>query len=316
MTTKPPQKRQKEKPLPTAVPEKSSVNDGTIIKTQDLTHIYNEGSVFEKKALDQINLTIKAGEFIGLIGQTGSGKSTLIQHLNALLKPTSGHVFIDGEDIHADKRRLKKIRERVGLVFQYPEHQLFEVTVFKDVAFGPTNMGLPPSEVEMRVKDALSLVGLSEDIYDKSPFELSGGQKRRAAIAGVLAMQPDILILDEPTAGLDPGGRDEILSQIKQMHDKLHHTVIFVSHSMEEVSRLASRIIVLSRGRIIRDGKPAAVFSGAEELEALGLAVPQISALMSRLNQQGLRVSADLFTVEDAAEALSDLARDMGLTTV
>ena len=215
------------------------------IKINHLTHIYGEGTAFEKKALDDINLEIEDGEFIGLIGHTGSGKSTLIQHLNALLVPTSGEVLLNGENIYADKSKLKSIRQRVGLVFQYPEHQLFEMTVYKDVAYGPGNLGLSQEEIDKRVRSAFETVGLGEDVYDKSPFELSGGQKRRAAIAGVLAMEPEVLILDEPTAGLDPRGRDEILDAVKKMHDMRKITVILVSHSMEDVAKLVDRIVVL-----------------------------------------------------------------------
>lgn len=289
------------------------MTNNPIIQIQNLSHIYNEGSAYEMKALDQINLELYAGECVGIIGHTGSGKSTLIQHMNALLKPASGKILIDGLDIHADKKRLKKVREKVGLVFQYPEHQLFEVTVYKDVAFGPTNMGLSPAEVNERVREALTLVGLNEDMYEKSPFELSGGQKRRAAIAGVLAMRPDVLILDEPAAGLDPVGRNEILSQIKKTHASLHNTVVLVSHSMEDVARLADRIVIMSKGKIISVGTPAEVFSRADELESAGLAVPQVNALMRRLNSMGLRVPEDIFTVEAAADALTLLARNIGL---
>ena len=276
----------------------------TKIKVHELTHIYNEGSVFEKKAIDQINLQIAPGEMIGLIGHTGSGKSTLIQHLNGLLKPTSGQVFIDGEDIHGDKKQLRDIRQRVGLVFQYPEHQLFEVTVYKDVLFGPMRMGLSEAEADKYVREALNLVGLEEDIYEKSPFELSGGQKRRAAIAGVLAMRPEILILDEPAAGLDPQGREEILSQIKQMHERLGITVILVSHSMDDAARLSNRIIVMNQGKMVCDGTPIEVFSQSDMLHGIGLAVPQISQLMSRLNELNPLIPTGVFTVEKAAEVL------------
>lgn len=284
-----------------------------LIQIQQLTHIYNQGSVFEMTALDDVNLSIAAGECIGLIGHTGSGKSTLIQHLNGLLKPSAGQVLLSGENIFADKSRLKKIRERVGLVFQYPEHQLFEINVYKDVSFGPQNMGLPPAEIDRRVREALSLVGLTAEAYEKSPFELSGGQTRRVAIAGVLAMQPEILILDEPTAGLDPGGREEILAQIKYMRNTLHNTVILVSHSMEEVARLADRIVVMAKGRIVCVGTPAEVFAQAEQLDRLGLAVPQISQLMHGLKQKGWEVPVDIFTVEAAAEAIMALVKAKGL---
>ncbi|MCL2216429.1 MAG: energy-coupling factor transporter ATPase [Defluviitaleaceae bacterium] len=280
-----------------------------MIELKNVTHIYNEGSVFEKKAVNEISLKINAGEMVALIGHTGSGKSTLIQHLNALLKPSSGTVLIKGEDIHADKSRLREIRQRVGLVFQYPEHQLFEAEVFKDVAFGPTRMGLPPEEVEKCARAALEVVGLSEDAYTKTPFELSGGQKRRAAIAGVLAMRPEVLILDEPTAGLDPRGRDGILSQIKHMHTALGLTVILVSHSMDDAARLSDRILVMNQGRLISDGTPAEIFSQGEMLKDIGLDVPQISFLMTCLNKKNPRVPTGVFSVEDAADAIMELAK-------
>ncbi len=278
-----------------------------LIEVKNLTHVYNKETTFQKMALDNVSLTIADGEFVGLIGHTGSGKSTLIQHLNALLKPTSGQILLNGEDIHADKARLKQIRQKVGLVFQYPEHQLFEMTIFKDVSFGPENMGLPKDEVERRVKDALAIVGIHEDIYEKSPFEISGGQKRRVAIAGVLAMKPDVLILDEPTAGLDPRGRDEILSRIKDMHDRLKLTIILVSHSMEDVARLVDKIIVMHNGRVAFNDSPKNVFSHAVELSEIGLATPQISMLMSGLRSKGFDVPSDIFTVEEAAQTLYEI---------
>ena len=274
------------------------------IKINHLTQIYGQGTGFEKKALDDINLEIQDGEFIGLIGHTGSGKSTLIQHLNALLVPTSGEVLLNGENIYADKSKLKSIRQRVGLVFQYPEHQLFEMTVYKDVAYGPGNLGLSQEEIDKRVRSAFETVGLGEDIYDKSPFELSGGQKRRAAIAGVLAMEPEVLILDEPTAGLDPKGRDEILDAVKKMHDMRKITVILVSHSMEDVAKLVDRIIVLSKGKTAIVGTPKEVFSQREKLESIGLAAPQISYVFSELYQKGYDVPTDIYTVSDATDVL------------
>ncbi len=274
------------------------------IKINHLTHIYGEGTAFEKKALDDINFEILDGEFIGLIGHTGSGKSTLIQHLNALLIPTSGEVLLNGENIYSDKSKLKSIRQRVGLVFQYPEHQLFEMTVYKDVAYGPGNLGLSPEEIDKRVRSAFETVGLSEDVYDKSPFELSGGQKRRAAIAGVLAMEPEVLILDEPTAGLDPKGRDEILDAVKKMHEMRKITVILVSHSMEDVAKLVDRIIVLSKGKTAIIGTPREVFSQRKKLESIGLAAPQISYVFSELNKKGYDVPADIYTVNEASEVL------------
>lgn len=274
------------------------------IKINHLTHVYGENSVFEKKALDDINLEINDGEFIGLIGHTGSGKSTLIQHLNALLVPTSGEVLLNGENIYADKSKLKTIRQKVGLVFQYPEHQLFEMTVYKDVAYGPGNLGLSEDEIDKRVREALETVVLGEEIYEKSPFELSGGQKRRAAIAGVLAMEPEVLILDEPTAGLDPKGRDEILDAIKLMHEKRKITVILVSHSMEDVAKLVDRIVVLAKGKIAVTGTPKEVFAQTEKLESIGLAAPQISYIFSELIQRGYDVPSDVYTVSEATEVL------------
>lgn len=274
------------------------------IKINHLTYVYGEESVFEKKALDDINLEINDGEFIGLIGHTGSGKSTLIQHLNALLKPTSGEVLLNGENIYADKSKLKSIRQRVGLVFQYPEHQLFEMTVYKDVAYGPGNLGLPEEEIDKRVRGAFETVGLGEEIYDKSPFELSGGQKRRAAIAGVLAMEPEVLILDEPTAGLDPKGRDEILDAIRIMHEKRKITVILVSHSMEDVAKLVDRIVVLSEGKVALTGTPKEVFAQVDKLEDIGLAAPQISYVFSELRIKGYNVPNDIYTVAEATDVL------------
>lgn len=274
------------------------------IKINHLTYVYGEESVFEKKALDDINLEINDGEFIGLIGHTGSGKSTLIQHLNALLKPTSGEVLLNGENIYADKSKLKSIRQRVGLVFQYPEHQLFEMTVYKDVAYGPGNLGLPEEEIDKRVRGAFETVGLGEEIYDKSPFELSGGQKRRAAIAGVLAMEPEVLILDEPTAGLDPKGRDEILDAIRIMHEKRKITVILVSHSMEDVAKLVDRIVVLSEGKVALTGTPKEVFEQVDKLEDIGLAAPQISYVFSELRIKGYNVPNDIYTVAEATDVL------------
>lgn len=274
------------------------------IKINHLTHIYGAGTAFEKKALDDINLEIKDGEFIGLIGHTGSGKSTLTQHLNALLVPTSGEVLLNGENIYADKSKLKSIRQRVGLVFQYPEHQLFEMTVYKDVAYGPGNLGLSQEEIDRRVRSAFETVGLGEDIYDKSPFELSGGQKRRAAIAGVLAMEPEVLILDEPTAGLDPKGRDEILEAVRKMHEMRKITVILVSHSMEDVAKLVDRIVVLYKGKTAIVGTPREVFSQAERLEEMGLAAPQITYVFSKLKKMGYDVPTDIYTVSEATDVL------------
>jgi len=275
------------------------------IKIQELTHTYNPGSPFETHALKDINLTIESGEFIGLIGHTGSGKSTLIQHLNGLLKATSGSIWIHGTDITKPGIKLKDIRKKVGLVFQYPEYQLFEETVAKDIAFGPANLGLDDKEVQLRVREAMEMVKLPyEALKDRSPFDLSGGQRRRVAIAGVLAMKPDILILDEPTASLDPRGRDEILDQIKTLHHQQRLTVILVSHSMEDIGRLVDRIIVMHQGRIALTGSPRAIFQQTETLEEIGLGVPQITHLMKSMNLRGSTLPEDVFTVAEAKEVI------------
>ncbi|MCL2350727.1 MAG: energy-coupling factor transporter ATPase [Defluviitaleaceae bacterium] len=274
------------------------------IQIENLCHVYSQGTAFEKKALNNINITINKGEFVGLIGHTGSGKSTLVQHLNVLLRPHGGKITIDGEDINADKARLKAIRAKVGLVFQYPEHQLFEMTVFKDVAFGPNNIGVPADEVEERVKHALSVVNIAPDLYEKSPFELSGGQKRRVAIAGILAMQPEILVLDEPTAGLDPRGRDEILRQIKRMHQELNLTVILVSHSMEDIAKLVDKIFVINHGEIAICGKPAEVFKQWEKLESIGLSSTQSAYAVHKLREKGFDIADDVYTVDGAVDAI------------
>ncbi|MDR2182546.1 MAG: energy-coupling factor transporter ATPase [Clostridiales bacterium] len=274
------------------------------IEIENLSHTYGKGSTFEKKALDHVSLTIKKGEFVGLIGHTGSGKSTLIQHLNVLLRPETGSIIIDGEDIGADKGRLKAIRSKVGLVFQYPEHQLFEMTVFKDVAFGPANMGIGADETRRRVLDALEIVGIPPDLHEKSPFELSGGQKRRVAIAGVLAMRPEILVLDEPTAGLDPRGRDEILGRVKDMHEKLQLTVILVSHSMEDIARLVDRIVVINHGKIALQGAPAEIFAQIDALEAIGLASTQAAYVAKRLQDAGFALADGIYTPERAIKEI------------
>lgn len=272
-----------------------------IVEIKNLSHIYGEGSVFEKKALDNVNLLIKEGEFLALIGHTGSGKSTLIQHLNGLLKATSGNIFIDNVDITQKGVMLRDIRKKVGLVFQYPEYQLFEETIERDVAFGPINQGLTGEELNSRVKDAIESVGLNyEELKDKSPFELSGGQKRRVAIAGVLAMDPKILILDEPTAGLDPAGRDEILGEIKNIYEKKNITIILVSHSMEDVAKLADRIVVMNSGKIFMDNTPREIFKREEELISVGLGVPQITSFMRALKKKGVDINDDCITIEEA----------------
>ncbi|MGE4214489.1 MAG: energy-coupling factor transporter ATPase [Anaerotignaceae bacterium] len=281
------------------------------IKINNLTHIYNEGTAMAKTAIDNITFEINDGEFIGLIGHTGSGKSTFIQHLNALIKPTRGEILLNGVDINADKTKLKTIRQRVGLVFQYPEHQLFEMTVYKDVCYGPTNLGLSIDEIDQRAKRALETVGIGEEIYEKSPFELSGGQKRRVAIAGILAMQPEVLILDEPTAGLDPKGRDEILNAIKEMHKSLGIIVILVSHSMEDVARLVDRIIVMHQGKIAVTGTPKEVFGQAKMLESIGLAAPQVSYVMMGLKGKGFNVPQDVYTIDEATKVLYSLLKQV-----
>lgn len=275
------------------------------IVVDGVSHVYKSGTPFETKALDNINLTIEPGEFIGLIGHTGSGKSTLVQHLNGLLLPTEGNIWVGDLDVLSNKANLIKIRQRVGLVFQYPEHQLFEETVYDDVAFGPRNLQLSPEEVDRRVRKALTTVGLDfAAVKDRSPFALSGGQMRRVAIAGVLAMEPQVLILDEPTAGLDPKGRDEILEQIAAMHRSLGITVILVSHNMEDVARYARRVIVMHKGKVIMDGPPRQVFSRVKELQSLGLGVPLVGILMERLNSMGYRVKTDVLTVEEASQEI------------
>ena len=275
------------------------------IKIENLTHVYMPKSPFEKKALDNVNLVIEDGEFLALIGHTGSGKSTLIQHLNGLLEPTSGRIFVDDIDITNKEAKLTEIRKKIGLVFQYPEYQLFEETIEKDIAFGPNNLGLSSEEVSRRVKKSMEMVGLDYETYkDVSPFDLSGGQKRRVAIAGVIAMEPKVLILDEPTAGLDPQGRDDILEQIKLLHEKYKMTIVLVSHSMEDVGKLAQRIVVMNKGKVELLGKPSEVFKEVETLEKIGLAVPQVTYLMRVLRERGFDVSDEIFTVEKGTEAI------------
>ena len=313
------------------------------IKAVDLNYVYGNGTAFEQHALFDVNFEIQDGEFVGIIGHTGSGKSTLIQHLNGIISPTSGEILLDGENIHKDKTKLKEVRRRiglafqylnglikarsgalyyngeniyedkydmkklrskVGLVFQYPEHQLFEIDVLTDVCFGPKNQGFSEEEAKEKAKKALSLVGLGESYYSQSPFELSGGQKRRVAIAGVLAMEPEVLILDEPTAGLDPRGRDEILDQISKLHTERKMTIILVSHSMEDVARYAGRLIVMNHGQKVFDGTPREVFRHYKELEAIGLAAPQVTYLVHDLKEKGLDIDSDITTVAEAKEAI------------
>lgn len=274
------------------------------IELKHINYIYSPGTTYEKQALKDINLDIPQGQFVGIIGHTGSGKSTLIQHLNGLIRATSGELDYNGENIYAEGYPMKQLRSQVGLVFQYPEHQLFEVDVFTDVCFGPKNQGLSQEECEERAREALQLVGFPEKYYKQSPFELSGGQKRRAAIAGVLAMRPQVLILDEPTAGLDPRGRDEILDQIAHLHEKTGMTVILVSHSMEDIAKYVDRIIVMNHGEKMLDGTPKEVFAHYKELEQVGLAAPQVTYIMHDLKENGMFVRTDVTTIEDAAEEI------------
>ena len=274
------------------------------MKLEHLNYVYSPGTAYEKKALNDICLEIPDGEFIGIIGHTGSGKSTLIQHLNGLLKATSGELYFNGENIYSEGYNMRELRNQVGLVYQYPEHQLFEVDVMTDVCFGPKNQGLTPEECEKRALEALKLVGLKEKYYRSSPFELSGGQKRRAAIAGVLAMRPKVLVLDEPTAGLDPKGRDDILDQIAYLHRQSDMTVILVSHSMEDIARYADRIIVMNHGSVMYNDKPEKVFEHYQELEKIGLAAPQVTYIMHDLAEKGLPVKVNVTTVEEAADEI------------
>ena len=275
------------------------------IKIENLTHVYMPKTPFETVALDNINLELEEGKFYALIGHTGSGKSTLIQHLNGLLKPTSGKIIVDGTDITDKRTVMSEIRKKVGLVFQYPEYQLFEETIEKDIAFGPNNLGLSEEEVLVRVKRAMLMVGLDYEKYkDLSPFEISGGQKRRVAIAGVVAMEPKVLILDEPIAGLDPRGRDAILNQIKMLHEEYKHTVILVTHSMEDVAEIAEEVIVMSDAKVIMKGTPREVFTKIDMLEEVGLGAPQITYLMRALREKGIPVREDIFTVREAKEEI------------
>ena len=270
-----------------------------ILEVKDLNYIYSIGTPFEHRALDNVNFAVHRGEFIGIIGHTGSGKSTLMQQLNGLLKPTSGQVLLDGQDIWSDKKLTRQARFRVGLVFQYPEYQLFEETVYKDIAFGPKNMGLKPEEIDRRVREAAGFVGLTEQQLEVSPFDLSGGQKRRVAIAGVIAMEPEVLILDEPTAGLDPVGRTEILSNIEAYRQAKNATIMMVSHSMEDVARLTDRLLVMNGSKLAMDGTPAEVFTHAEELVEMGLNIPQVTRIFLELKKLGLDV-ANVYTIDHA----------------
>jgi len=275
-----------------------------ILQIEHLTHTYSAGTPFQRSAVDDMNLSMMDGEFLGIIGHTGSGKSTLIQHLNGLLKPTSGRILLQGRDIWADPKKIRDVRFQVGLVFQYPEYQLFEETVYKDIAFGPKNMGLDEADIDRRVRDAAAFVGLTEAMLDKSPFELSGGQKRRVAIAGVIAMEPKVLVLDEPTAGLDPRGRDDILARIQDYHRAKNASVVLVSHSMEEIARNVDRIVVLSDSHVFMEGTPRQVFARADELEQVGLDIPQVTKVALALRCRGLPVDTAVYTVEALRDAL------------
>ena len=281
-----------------------------ILKIENVNYIYSAGTPFEHKALDNVSFSVKRGEFIGIIGHTGSGKSTLMQHLNGLLKPTSGKVILDGQDIWSDKKLTRQARFRVGLVFQYPEYQLFEETVYKDIAFGPRNMGLDEKEIDRRVREAAGFVGLTEAQLEVSPFDLSGGQKRRVAIAGVIAMEPEVLILDEPTAGLDPSGRAEILGNIESYRRAKNATIMMVSHSMEDVARLTDRLLVMNGSKLAMDGTPDEVFARAEELVQMGLSIPQVTQVFLQLRAMGLEVS-NVYTIE---QAVAELKKQKGGT--
>ena len=278
-----------------------------IIRVENLTHTYGQDTPFCRSAVKEMNLEIRKGEFLGIIGHTGSGKSTLIQHLNGLLRPTSGTIYLNGRDIWADPKKIRDVRFKVGLVFQYPEYQLFEETCYKDIAFGPKNMGLNSDEIDRRVRAAAAFAGLSEDLLEKSPFDLSGGQKRRVAIAGVIAMDPEVLILDEPSAGLDPKGRRDLLRNIREYHEQRGTTVVMVSHSMDEVAENVDRIIVLAQAGVVMSGTPREVFSRAQELVDVGLNVPQVTQIALELRRQGVEIDEAVYTVDDLRRALGAL---------
>ena len=275
-----------------------------VLEVKALTHTYSAGTPFEHKAIDNVDLEVMPGEFLGIIGHTGSGKSTLIQHLNGLLRPTDGQILLDGTDIWARPKEIRKVRFQVGLVFQYPEYQLFEETVYKDISFGPKNMGLEGEEIDCRVRRAAAFAGIDEEMLEKSPFELSGGQKRRVAIAGVIAMEPKVLILDEPTAGLDPRGREAILAQLRSYHKQKGNTVILVSHSMEEIARNVDRIVVMSHSHKLMDGTPEEVFSRADELLQVGLDVPQVTKVAMELQKRGLLTDSSVYTIDELVRRL------------
>lgn len=275
-----------------------------VLEVKALTHTYSAGTPFEHKAIDNVDLEVMPGEFLGIIGHTGSGKSTLIQHLNGLLRPTDGQILLDGTDIWGRPKEIRKVRFQVGLVFQYPEYQLFEETVYKDISFGPKNMGLEGEEIDCRVRRAAAFAGIDEEMLEKSPFELSGGQKRRVAIAGVIAMEPKVLILDEPTAGLDPRGREAILAQLRSYHKQKGNTVILVSHSMEEIARNVDRIVVMSHSHKLMDGTPEEVFSRADELLQVGLDVPQVTKVAMELQKRGLLADSSVYTIDELVRRL------------
>ncbi len=275
-----------------------------VLEVRDLSHVYSKGTPFEQKALDHVNLSVEYGEFLAIIGHTGSGKSTLIQHLNGLLRPTEGDILLHGKSIFASDNDLRSVRFHIGLVFQYPEYQLFEETIAKDIAYGPTNMGLDAAEIERRVTQAMEDVGLDASLRDKSPFELSGGQKRRVALAGVVAMQPEILVLDEPTAGLDPAGRREMFDLIRRLHDLHGTTIVLVTHSMEDAARMADRLVVMKKGQVFMTGTPETVFAQAEALEQAGLTVPQVTKILLELKKRGIPVDIGCYTVEQAVKQL------------
>lgn len=284
----------------------------SVLELKNLSFVYGQKTPFEKRAVDNVSLSIEKGEFIGIIGHTGSGKSTLVQMLNGLIQPTEGQVFLDGEDIWQNPKDIRKVRFKVGMVFQYPEYQLFEETVYKDIAFGPTNMGKSEQEIDMAVRKAAEFTDLKPELLQKSPFDLSGGEKRRAAIAGVIAMDPEVLVLDEPTAGLDPMGRDVLLSQIVQYHKKRKNTILLVSHSMEDIARVADRIIVMNESHLVMFDKTREVFSHGRELEKIGLRVPQITKIMLELKEKGYDVPDGILTVDEAFSAVSSLLKKEG----
>lgn len=283
-----------------------------ILELENINYVYGVGTPFEKRAVDNVSVSIKKGEFVGIMGHTGSGKSTLVQMLNGLIKPTSGRVLFDGKDIWENPKEIRKIRFKVGMVFQYPEYQLFEETVYKDIAFGAINMGKSSDELDLAVRKATEFSGLKPELLTKSPFDLSGGEKRRAAIAGVIAMDPDVLVLDEPTAGLDPMGRDVLLSQIVQYHNKRKNTVLLVSHSMEDIARVADRIIVMNKSRLVMYDETKKIFSRGSELEKIGLRVPQITKIMSILKDKGYDIDDGILTVDDALAEISSLLKKEG----